>query len=274
MPDGDGIDAAHGQASYDVRLDWGPTGGAALARLSRLAPDPPVEGLAPRPAVVAVVVDVLSFTTTLSIAVAQGTRVHPFRWKDERADTFAAEREAVLAVGRFEAAGLADPPPSLSPAQLLSSTPVERLVLPSPNGSTICAALALAGVAVVGASLRNRSAVARWLRPHLDAGAVIAFVPAGERWPDGSLRPGLEDLWGAGAVLAALDLPGRSVSPEARHAAASYGSVAGDLPTALAECASGRELAAVGYAADVAVAAELDADDVVPVLIDDGFAAG
>jgi 2-phosphosulfolactate phosphatase len=247
---------AHGQASYDVRLDWGPTGGVAVAG----------------GADVAVVVDVLSFTTTLSIAVERGTRVFPFPWKDDRAAGFAAEKGAVLAVGRFEAAGLAEPPPSLSPAQLLDTAPVERLVLPSPNGSTICAALE--AVIVVGASLRNRSAVARWLAPRMADGAVVAFVPAGERWPDGSLRPGLEDLWGAGAVLASLDLAGLRVSPEARHAAAAYASVAGDLPAALHDCASGRELAAVGYAADVDAAAELDADDVVPVLTEDGFAAG
>ncbi|WP_183101027.1 2-phosphosulfolactate phosphatase, partial [Nocardioides pelophilus] len=213
-----------------------------------------------------------------------------FPWKDERAAAFAAERDAVLAVGRFEAAGLSDPPPSLSPAQLLTSAPVERLVLPSPNGSTICAALASPGSPlvevrapasletkaplVVGAALRNRAAVARWLAPRLAAGAVVAFVPAGERWPDGSLRPGLEDLWGAGAVLSALDLTGLRVSPEARHAAASYDLVAGDLPSALAECASGRELASVGYAADVTAAADLDADDVVPLLTADGFVAG
>ncbi|KAA1427932.1 2-phosphosulfolactate phosphatase [Nocardioides antri] len=257
-----GIEAAHGQAAYDVRLDWGPSGGAAVAR----------------GADVAVVVDVLSFTTSLGIAVARGTRVHPFRWKDDRAAAFAAERDAVLAVGRFEAAGLDDPPPSLSPAHLLASEPVERLVLPSPNGSTICAALD--GVTVVGASLRNRGAVAAWLAPRLADGAVVAFVPAGERWPDGSLRPGLEDLWGAGAVLRALDLSARRMSPEAQHAATSYDVVAGHLPAALAECASGRELAAVGYGADVEAAAAVDADGaagaggVVPVLTDDGFVAG
>jgi 2-phosphosulfolactate phosphatase len=255
------VEAAHGQGAYDVRLDWGPTGGAAVTR----------------GADVAVVVDVLSFTTTLGIAVSRGTRVHPFRWKDERAAAFAAERDAVLAVGRFEAASLEDPPPSLSPAQLLMSAPVERLVLPSPNGSTICAALASAGPTVVGASLRNRSAVARWLAPRLAGGAVVALVLAGERWPDGSLRPGLEDLWGAGAVLEALGAAGRGgrrVSPEAEHAAASYALVAGDLPRVLADCASGRELAEKGCAADVEAAAALDADDVVPVLTDDGFVAG
>ena len=71
-----GSEAAHGQASYDVRLDWGATGGAAVAG----------------GADVAVVVDVLSFTTTLAIAVSRGTRVHPFPWKDERAAAFAADR--------------------------------------------------------------------------------------------------------------------------------------------------------------------------------------
>ena len=262
----------HGQEAYAVRLDWGPTGGAAVAR----------------GADVAVVVDVLSFTTTLGIAVARGTRVHPFPWKDERAVAFAAERRAVLAVGRFEAAGLTDPPPSLSPAQLLASAPVERLVLPSPNGSTLCAALSspvevrgapatstgTKAPVVVGASLRNRSAVARWLAPRLADGAVVACVPAGERWPDGSLRPGIEDLWGAGAVLDALDLTGVRVSPEAEHAAAAYATVAGNLRARLDACASGRELVAAGFGADVEAAAVVDAEDVVPLLTDDGFVAG
>ncbi len=277
-----GVADAHGQASYDVRLDWGPTGGAAVAR------DETSRNLAPRPPVIAVVVDVLSFTTTLGIAVSRGTRVYPFPWKDDRAAAFAAERDAVLAAGRFEGTGLDDPPPlvlrssrserhevSLSPAQLLAAAPVDRLVLPSPNGSTICAALGpQPAVTVVGASLRNRTAVARWLTPRLADGAVLALVPAGERWPDGSLRPGLEDLWGAGAVLAALDLTARRVSPEAQQAAAAYATVRADLRAALADCGSGRELISVGYGDDVDVAADLDADDVVPVLTGDGFVAG
>lgn len=251
--------SAHAQDAYAVRLDWGPTGGAAVASDADFA----------------VVVDVLSFTTTLSIAVSRGTRVHPFPWKDGRAAAFAAERDAVLAVGRFEARSLAAPAPSLSPAQLLATPPVDRLVLPSPNGSTICAALR--GPRVVGASLRNRGAVAAWLAPRLAKGATVAFVPAGERWHDGSLRPSFEDLWGAGAVLAALGPAAggaRGTSLEAEHAAASYGLVEGRLSEALHRCSSGRELVGVGFADDVAAAADLDADDVVPVLGPDGFAAG
>ena len=243
-----------------MRLEWGPTGGAAIAA----------------GADVAVIVDVLSFTTTLGIAVGRGTRVLPFPWKDERAGEYAAEHDAVLAVGRHEARVLESPPPSLSPAQLLAADPVPRLVLPSPNGSTICAALGSApgAPAVVGASLRTSAAVAAWLAPQVVGGATVAVVPAGERWPDGSLRPAVEDLWGAGAVLAALtaQAPDARLSTEAEQAAAAYALVADDLTAALDRCASGRELVAVGFADDVRVAAHLDADHVVPLLGPDGFA--
>lgn len=267
---------AHAQAGRQVRLEWGPTGGAAISA----------------DADVAVVVDVLSFTTTLTIATARGTQVHPFAWKDERAAAYAREQDAVLAVGRFEARALgrgpgATAPPSLSPAQLLDAVPVPRLVLPSPNGSSICAALQGAGPAgpqpqVVGASLRNRTAVARWLAPRIAAGARVALVPAGERWPDGSLRPAVEDLWGAGAVLDALLEAGVGVgagvgegmlSVEARHARAAYRCVADALTEALRDCASGQELIGVGFGEDVLAAAARDADDVVPLLGPDGFAA-
>ncbi|WP_377323055.1 2-phosphosulfolactate phosphatase [Pimelobacter simplex] len=276
---------AHAQAGRQVRLEWGPTGGAAISA----------------DADIAVVVDVLSFTTTLTIATARGTRVHPFAWKDERAAAYARERDAVLAVGRFEARELGHghgggrgrggghggaAPPSLSPAQLLDAVPVPRLVLPSPNGSSICAALAGAGTRtglgpqVVGASLRNRTAVARWLAPRIAAGARVALVPAGERWPDGSLRPAVEDLWGAGAVLDGLATEGADPdagrwSAEARQARAAYRAAAmgAGLEAALLDCASGRELVAVGFRADVLAAAALDADDVVPLLGGDGFTA-
>lgn len=255
------IAPAHAQHGSRIRLEWGPTGGAAVSA----------------DADVAVVVDVLSFTTTLSIATRRGTRVHPFPWKDERARAHADALGAVLAVGRFEAQHLTDPPPSLSPAQLLTSRYVERLVLPSPNGSTICAALHRAGPAltVLGASLRNRAAVARWLAPRLRAGARVAVVPSGERWADGTLRPAVEDLWGAGAVLDVLLDPGDPgvASPEARSAAAAYREVADRIATELHDCASGQELVAAGFAADVAAAAEVDADDVVPLLTEDGFVA-
>lgn len=240
---------AHRQASHGVRLEWGPTGGAAIAA----------------DADVAVVVDVLSFTTTLSVAVERGIAVYPFRWRDDRAESYAAERDAVLAVGRSEARELGV---SLSPDTVARAEGVERLVLPSPNGSTIAFALRDGGATVVGASLRNAAAVGRWLAEH-HAGATIAVVPAGERWPDGSLRPAVEDLWGAGAVVAAL---GRDdLAPEARHAADAFAAVRDGVPAAVAACASGQELLDAGWAADVRIAGELDGTDVVPVLTGDLF---
>ena len=60
---------AHTQPDHQVRLEWGPTGAMALAR----AVD------------VAVVVDVLSFTTTVTVAVDRGITFFPYRWGDEGA---------------------------------------------------------------------------------------------------------------------------------------------------------------------------------------------
>ena len=82
------------------------------------------------------------------------------------------------------------------------------------------------------------------------------MVAAGERWPDDSLRPAAEDLWGAGAVLALL--PRDDLSPEARLAADAFLAVEASLADSVHGCASGRELSAADFAEDVAVAAELD----------------
>jgi 2-phosphosulfolactate phosphatase len=100
-------------------------------------------------------------------------------------------------------------------------------------------------------------------------GTRLGVVAAGERRPDGSLRPAVEDLVGAGAILHAL---GGRPSPEARAAVAAFLDAAADLPATLAGCVSGRELAARGHAADLRLAAERDVGRVVPVLSGDAFA--
>lgn len=258
MTDLAAVDPAHRQSAHRVRLEWGVTGGRAIAEGTESAD-------------IAVVVDVLSFTTTVSVAVRRGIRVLPYPWRGERAEQYAAANDAVLALGRLEAQQRPGSP-SLSPAAMAAAGRFSRVVLPSPNGSTICAALAECGVAdrgvaVVTAALRNRAAVAAWLAPRVAQGAVLAVVPAGERWLDESLRPCAEDLWGAGALLAALVDAGVSdLSPEARLAVAAWRSVEADLGAQLRACASGRELVAKGFDEDVDLAAVLDVDPVVPVL--------
>ncbi len=241
------------QQPYRVRLDWGPVGGEAVAAGATFA----------------VVVDVLSFTTTLSVAADLGIEVLPFPWKDESAAAYARAHGAALAVGRLEAARHAGGAVSLSPVSLRSAGGPGRIVLPSPNGSTTSFLLRDSGARVVGAALRNATAVARWLAGRLlaDPHASVAVVAAGERWPDGSLRPCLEDHLGAGAVLAGLQDAGVApLSPEAAAAAAAYRHTVPRLRETVLACASGRELAERGFGADVEVASEVDSSVSVPVL--------
>jgi 2-phosphosulfolactate phosphatase len=238
------------QASHRIRLDWGPVGATELR----------ADGGA------LVIVDVLSFTTAVSVAVERGTAVHPAAWRDAKAEALARDLDARLAVGRRSVT--AEHPWSLSPAALRAAPAPERLVLPSPNGSAIAAT---AGGVVVAACLRNASAVAGWLRNHVGAASSITVIAAGERWPDGSLRPALEDLLGAGAVLAALTTRSQGeLSPEATAAAVLFRGTP-SVPDAVRRCASGVELVNGGFADDVDVAVELDASSVVPVLSHGAF---
>ncbi len=243
--------SVYDQHGWRVRFDWGLRGARECG---------------PGSTVVAVV-DVLSFTTAVSVAADRGIEVLPYRWRDDSAAEFARRHDAVLAVGRSEA-GPGDV--SLSPLTLRSTT-AERVVLPSPNGSTITHALADLGCEVVAVSLRNAAAVARWTRDRIGGEGTVLAVASGEHWADGGLRPAVEDLWGAGAFLAALAGYGvTEASPEARSAAAAYGAI-GDAGPALEQCAGGRELIAYGYPDDVAVAAEAGTSDVVPLLSGDRF---
>ncbi|OFE15329.1 hypothetical protein BA895_06230 [Humibacillus sp. DSM 29435] len=271
--------SSHSQDRHPVRLDWGPDAALALARYA-------VERGG---SVYAVVVDVLSFTTSVSVAADAGLPVLPFRWGHDRAREFADERSAVLAQPRSHtSAGRV----SLSPRSIRDTKARSAIVLPSPNGSTIAEKLGECGAVVVAGALRNRAAVAQWLSRRLIAHVaesgghqtVVLLVPAGERWPDGSLRPAVEDLWGAGGVAAAIlerlevalgdDPASGLLSPEAHAARLAYDGVRDRLPASLAECASGRELVESGWSDDVAIAGELDSSLSVPVLVDGAFRSG
>src|SRR6185312_4740711 len=121
-----------------------------------------------RSCAVLVVVDVLSFSTALDVAVGRGIRVHPFPWNDQ-AEQYAGRIGASVAVGRRSIS--ASRPWSLSPAALMRAPVVSDLVLPSPNGSSICAAAGATGTPVIAACLRNAGAVARWLNQQGYGGA-------------------------------------------------------------------------------------------------------
>ena len=240
-------DGVYGQHDFSVRFDWGPDGADAVA--------PGVD--------VVVVIDVLSFTTAVSVATARGALIFPYPWEDGAAE-FAASKRANLAGAR------ADGGFSLSPVSFTSVQRNDRVVLRSPNGATICWRLTATGVRVVAGCLRNASAVGRFLAGR---GGSVAVVAGGERWGGAAvgIRPCLEDLLGAGAVLSGL--PQNECSPEALAAVAAYQRFETNLPETLMNCVGGRELTAWGYPEDVRMAAAFDADPTVPVLTDEGYFA-
>jgi 2-phosphosulfolactate phosphatase len=239
--EGRSVPAWAGQGRYGVRFQWGPLVAATLT-----------EG-------VCVVVDVLRFTTAVEAAVTRGVAVYPCRWRDATAAAFADSVQALLADGRDPAG------PSLSPSSMDALASGASLVLPSPNGST-CAILASeAGAQVVAGCLRNAAAVGDWAGK---ADGPVTVIACGEKWPDGSLRPSLEDLLGAGAILAAMT---GDPSPEARAAIAAFHDAAHSLPEVLSQCASGRELSEKGRQADVRYAALLNVSTTVPVLTNGAF---
>ncbi|TQM14719.1 2-phosphosulfolactate phosphatase [Pseudonocardia kunmingensis] len=232
----------HRQRAYPVRLEWGREGAAMLAA----------------DCAVVVVVDVLSFSTAVDVAVGRGAAVLPLRWVDEHP---ALPPDVQLAGPRR------GPGPSLSPASLVDLPAGTRLALPSPNGATLCAVVAASGAVLLAGCLRNASAVAAAAR---GVGGPIGIVPAGERWPDDTMRVAVEDALGAGAVAAALT----DRSPEAELAVAQFRAAREQgLSDVLAATASGRELHAEGFAGDVALAAAHDASDVAPTLRDGMLAA-
>jgi 2-phosphosulfolactate phosphatase len=230
------------QRLWACRCDWGATGAQALA-----------------PADVAIVVDVLSFSTCVDIAAARGGVILPYRWQgrhpwnDPAAIEFARAHGAELAGTRARGARY-----SLAPGSFLDAPAGLRCVLPSPNGATLTLAATDAAPVLLAGCLRNARAVADAAAAR---GRTFNVIAAGERWRDGTLRPALEDWLGAGAIL--RHLPG-SRSPEADAAVALFERYAETLVDTLRNASTGRELAGRGYPEDVEIAGALDVSDTVP----------
>lgn len=242
------------QAAGGVRFDWGATGAAQLGADCACL----------------VLVDVLCFATSVCVAVERGIQVYPVPAGDESAAQLAAEVDAVLAVDRH--ATSKEHPWSLSPAALRQAPTPPRLVLPAASAAI---AAARPDLPVVAACLRNASPVGNWLaeRGYGTVDRPVAVVAAGEQWPDGTLRPALEDAIGAGAVITALAEAGPiTISPEAAGVRAMYLHT-GDIDVTVTTCASGRQLGESGFAADVEIAVEVDTSTMVPVLVDGAFTA-
>jgi 2-phosphosulfolactate phosphatase len=200
---------------------------------------------------------VLSFSTSVDMAVSRGAVIFTYQWRDETAYEFARSVGADVA-DRSNKDGF-----TLSPVSLIGIQAGKRLVLPSPNGSTIC--FAVGGATLLLGCLRNRKAVAEFAA---DNAKTIAIVPAGEQWDDGTPRPCFEDLLGAGAIITLLS---DNRSPEAEAAASVFNSFAGQLVGRLKGSVSGREKIERNEVRDIELAAELDTSTCVPLLKDSAF---
>lgn len=239
---------AHSQSQYQVRFDWGIEGADAIGADIG----------------VVLVVDVLSFCTAVDVATSAGLEVIPASLAD--AERLATEAGAAPA-------GERGAPVSLSATALAayaaSTSSGSRVVLPSPNGSALSAAL-MTTTPVVAVSLRNRRAVARWvLDQQSERGErfPVAVIAAGERRTNAAgTRFAVEDLLGAGAVIDALaDLGIDYYSPEAAIASTAFLGCANATRQLVTASASGRELVEAGFVADVELAVQVDVSSTVPV---------
>ena len=206
-----------------------------------------------------VIVDVLSFSTAVDVAVARGAEVTPMAPGDGQT---LPEMVRAKAAGAVVAVRRGEPGYSLSPASLTGIEAGTRLILPSPNGARLSTA-AVNGAAVFAGSLRNARAVAQ---AALGSGeGDVGVIAAGEHWPEGEWRFAIEDLLGAGAVLDALGL---AMEGEARRACDAFRACGAHVGEFVKGSISGRELVGWGYANDVALAVEQEVSRAAPRLID------
>ncbi len=224
------------QDSYQIRCEWGAEG------MNYLSPCCDV----------CIIVDVLSFTTSVDIAVSQGARIYPYRWQDESIRDF-AKRIGVDIAGKDHPRQF-----SLKPSTLTDIPPETELILASPNGATL-STLSKSPITIAG-SLRNASAVGAYARKR---GKVICVIPAGERWEDGSIRFALEDYLGAGAILNELS---GNFSPEAQAAKALFHKHQDQIFHTIYASISGKEKQEKQLDEDVKLATEWNVSNAVPVL--------
>ncbi len=200
---------------------------------------------------VVIVVDVLSFSSIVSAAVEAGATVAP-------------------------AAG-ADGDPWLRVTDALLLDPGARVTAPPSPGRELAVAAAIEHPTVLAGCLRNASATAALARELAGPFGTIAVVAAGDWWEGDSARPrmAVEDLLGAGAILAALD-PAAAIapprcSPEAAAARAAFRAARPLLHDAVSGSVTGRALRAEGRDDDIAMAAAADTTALAAQLVDGAF---
>ncbi|MFC7370958.1 2-phosphosulfolactate phosphatase [Fictibacillus iocasae] len=246
----------YNQSGYSVKVEWGQRGAREAAQRGDII----------------VIVDVLSYSSTVAAALHHGAQVYPFPPpNNEKAKEYAASLGAEMVLGRAEAERTGGY--TLSPVSFKRDDRDRKFVLCSLNGAA-CTEAAKAVPALLIGSLVNADVAAKAAHDQQKkTGRDITIVPCGEQWEDphhdeNGMRPGIEDYLGAGAILASLE---GTFSPEAEVCAASFAACQHNLEQLITQSGSGRELVERGYGADVEFCRCLNTLEQVPVLYNGCF---
>ncbi|MGV3467426.1 MAG: 2-phosphosulfolactate phosphatase [Heyndrickxia sp.] len=241
------------QSPYQCRMEWGSRGAREAAERGDII----------------IIVDVLSFSTTVTTAIHHGAIIFPYpAYKDGKESNYAKEVGAELIFGRAESMKLGNPP--LPPIIYKHIHKHKKYVLCSLNGA-LCSWVAAKVPALLVGSLLNASAVAAFAnKMQAQTGAAITVIACGEQWEEvmdgeNKLRPAIEDYLGAGAILSKLN---GGKSPEADLCVNAFKGVEGRVKELMMDCGSGRELILRGFEQDVIHAAQMDVFKNVPILTD------
>ncbi len=165
----------------------------------------------------------------------------------------------------------------LSARALSSCEQGDDLDLAADVSTDLVRAAEAVGAHVVVGGLRNAAAVAAHVmgvQRTRGRRTSISVIPAGSVGADGAPFFAVDDLLGAGAVVAGLgDLGIDHASPDAAVAGEGFRALGGAVRHLLTASGNGRELASAGERELVLTAAARDATTVVPVLRGDVFTA-
>lgn len=244
------------QSPYECRVEWGQRGAREAAERGDIT----------------IIVDVLSFSSTIVTAVNFGAVIFPYPiFPNGQEKDYADKVGGKLILGRAEGAKLGLP--SLSPVTFSKTHADKKFVLCSLNGAS-CTWIASKVPALLVGCLLNASAVAS-VANHLKTktNANITIIPCGEKWSDvkegeNGLRPSIEDYLGTGLILSKLE--GKK-SPEAEVCLNAFHNLEKKINELIWDCGSGRELRERGFEDDVRHSSRINVYQTVPMLHKDHF---
>ncbi len=222
---------------------------------------------------IVVIVDVLSFSTSVTVVLANGGTALSYSHQEIqeqggpeavalRLNAEIISRDRQFTQSRF----------SLSPVSLKAIQPQDRIVLTSINGARCVSSAAKSPIVVIGA-LINRLAVAEAISQMLRLSETnrCTLIACGELWSsifpaEEGMRPSIEDLIGVGAIAQALSTE-FTLSIEAQNAVDTFNANRENLLSFLSNSISGRQLISRDFGGDVELASQLDSEKVVAVWI-------